>query len=436
MSAKDTQTKLKHWQPDPDITPEALETMRVEVMDRIITARVGLLLRHPFFGNMATRLKIQAADDWLMTAVVDGRNLFYNTQFFNAMDNKEIEFVVAHEILHMVFDHLGRREERNPMLYNIAADYIVNNLLVRDRIGDKPKIVDCFQDFKYDGWTSEQVYDELFEQAKKNGEEAIKQLGEMLDEHLDMEGAGDNEGEGEETKDANGNSVSKKRPKYSKEQLDQIKDEIKESMMASAQSAGAGNVPGAVQRIIKEMTEPKMNWREILRQQIQSTIRSDYTFSRPSRKGWHTGAVLPGQDFEDTIDICVSLDMSGSIGDDQARDFLGEIKGIMDEYKDYNIKLWCFDTKVYNEQDFSADCGEDLMDYDIMGGGGTDFMANWHYMKDNDIQPKKFIMFTDGYAWDSWGDPDWCDTVFIIHSHHDKNLEGPFGVTAHYEEAA
>ena len=436
MSAKDTQTKLKHWQPDPDITPEALETMRVEVMDRIITARVGLLLRHPFFGNMATRLKIQAADDWLMTAAVDGRNLFYNTQFFNAMDNKEIEFVVAHEILHMVFDHLGRREERNPMLYNIAADYIVNNLLVRDRIGDKPKIVDCFQDFKYDGWTSEQVYDELFEQAKKNGEEAIKQLGEMLDEHLDMEGEGDNEGEGEETKDANGNSVSKKRPKYSKEQLDQIKDEIKESMMASAQSAGAGNVPGAVQRIIKEMTEPKMNWREILRQQIQSTIRSDYTFSRPSRKGWHTGAVLPGQDFEDTIDICVSLDMSGSIGDDQARDFLGEIKGIMDEYKDYNIKLWCFDTKVYNEQDFSADCGEDLMDYDIMGGGGTDFMANWHYMKDNDIQPKKFIMFTDGYAWDSWGDPDWCDTVFIIHSHHDKNLEGPFGVTAHYEEAA
>ena len=436
MSAKDTQTKLKHWQPDPDITPEALETMRVEVMDRIITARVGLLLRHPFFGNMATRLKIQAADDWLMTAAVDGRNLFYNTQFFNAMDNKEIEFVVAHEILHMVFDHLGRRDDRNPMLYNIAADYIVNNLLVRDRIGDKPKIVDCFQDFKYEGWTSEEVYDELFEQAKKNGEEAIKQLGEMLDEHLDMEGEGDNEGEGEETKDANGNSVSKKRPKYSKEQLDQIKDEIKESMMASAQSAGAGNVPGAVQRIIKEMTEPKMNWREILRQQIQSTIRSDYTFSRPSRKGWHTGAVLPGQDFEDTIDICVSLDMSGSIGDDQARDFLGEIKGIMDEYKDYNIKLWCFDTKVYNEQDFSADCGEDLMDYDIMGGGGTDFMANWHYMKDNDIQPKKFIMFTDGYAWDSWGDPDWCDTVFIIHSHHDKNLEGPFGVTAHYEEAA
>jgi Uncharacterized protein conserved in bacteria len=167
MSAKKTQSKLKNWAPDPNITPEQLEAMRVEVYDRIVTARIGLLLRHPFFGNMATRLKVLAADDWLMTAAVDGRNLYYNTQFFNAMNNKEIEFVIAHEILHMVYNHLGRREERNPMLYNIAADYIVNNLLVRDRIGVKPKVVDCYQDFKYEGWSSEEVYDELLKEAKR-----------------------------------------------------------------------------------------------------------------------------------------------------------------------------------------------------------------------------------------------------------------------------
>jgi len=434
MAAKDTASKLKNWTPDPDITEEQLEEMRVEVLDRIIVARVGLLLRHPFFGNMATRLRILAADDWLPTAAVDGRNLYFNTQFFNAMDNKEIEFVVAHEILHMVFDHLGRREDRNPMLYNIAADYIVNNLLVRDRIGTSPSIVDCFQDFKYEGWTSEEVYDELFEQAKKNGEEAIKQLGEMLDEHLDMEGDGDGEGD-EEGKDGNGNTVSKRKPKYSEGEMKQIKDEIKEGMLQAAQSAGAGNTPGEIQRMIKELTEPKMNWRELLRQQIQSTIKSDFTFSRPNRKGWQSGAILPGMNFQDTIDICISLDMSGSIGNDQARDFLGEIKGIMDEYQDYKIKLWCFDTGVYNEQDFSADGGEDLLDYEIFGGGGTDFEANWKYMKEHDIQPKKFIMFTDGYAWDSWGDPEWCDTVFVIHSNHNKNLQAPFGVTAHYDAA-
>jgi len=242
--------------------------------------------------------------------------------------------------------------------------------------------------------------------------------------------------EGDGNEDGDGNGEGKGRPKYTKAELDQIKDEIKEAMIQAASAAGAGNVPAGVQRLIKEMTESKMNWRELLRQQIQSTIKSDYTFARPSRKGWHTGAILPGMNFQDTIDICVSLDMSGSIGNEQAADFLGEIKGIMDEYKDYKIKVWCFDTKVYNEQDFSADGGDDLTEYEIMGGGGTDFMANWHYMKENDIQPKKFIMFTDGYAWDSWGDPDYCDTIFIVHSHHDKNLEGPFGITAHYEEAA
>jgi predicted metal-dependent peptidase len=431
------------WKPDPDITDEKLQVMRDDVFDRIIVARVGLLLRHPFFGNMATRLRILAADDWLPTAAVDGRNLYFNTQFFNAMSNKEIEFVIAHEILHCVFDHLGRRGERHPMLYNIAADYIVNNTLVRDRIGDKPRLVECYQDFKYEKWTSEEVYEDLLEELEKNGQDALDQLGEMLDEHVDWgsdgdeegDGDGDGDGEGEETTDKNGNKISKKRPKLSEEDMRQIKDEVKEGMLSAAQSAGAGNVPAGVARMIKELTEPKMNWRELLRQQIQSTIRNDFTFARPNRKSQSCGAILPGMNFDETIDICVALDMSGSIGEWQARDFLSEIKGIMDEYQDYRIKLWCFDTDVYGEEEFTADGGEDLTDYEIRGGGGTDFMCNWEFMKEHDIQPKKFIMFTDGYAWNSWGDEDYCDTVFVIHSNRDKNLEAPFGQTAHYELA-
>ena len=428
MSTEKTASKLKNWQPDPDITPEELEKMKVEVLDRIITARVGLLLRHPFFGNMATRLKIVAADDMIPTAAVDGRNLYFNTQFFNAMSNKEIEFVIAHEILHMVFDHLTRREDRNPMLYNNACDYIVNNLLIRDRIGEKPKLVECYYDTKYEGWTSEEVYDELFENAEKID---IEQLGEMLDEHFEWgEGPASN-GEGED-----GGKGKGKGQTLSDSEKQKIKDEIKEAMMAAAQSAGAGNVPGEIQRLIKDLTEPKMNWRQLLRQQIQSTIKSDYTFMRPNRKGWHTGAILPGMNFEDTVDLCIGIDMSGSIGDDQALTFLSEVKGIMEEYKDFNITVWCFDTKVYNEQHFSSDNGDDISDYKVIGGGGTDFVVNWNYMKDNGIEPKKFIMFTDGYPWDSWGDPNYCETLFVIHSHHDKNLEAPFGMTAHFEEAA
>ena len=104
--------------------------------DRVIVARVGLLLRHPFFGNMATRMRVQNCDDWCPTAATDGRNLYYNTQFFNMLTNKQIEFVIAHEILHCVFDHIIL--EKTESLYpNIACDYKVNNLLVRDKIGER-----------------------------------------------------------------------------------------------------------------------------------------------------------------------------------------------------------------------------------------------------------------------------------------------------------
>tara|TARA_Y200000002_G_scaffold68079_1_gene52913 strand:+ start:4276 stop:5538 length:1263 start_codon:yes stop_codon:yes gene_type:complete len=409
-----------------ELTKEELTEMRVDVQDRIIVARVGLLLRHPFFGNMATRMKVQHCDDWCPTAATDGKNLYYNTQFFNALTNKEIEFVIAHEILHCVFDHIIRREDRHPQVYNIACDYIVNNTLVRDKIGDKVKMIPIFQDWKYDGWSSEEVYDDIH---KKYDEEELERLGQLLDEHVDWEKP--QPGQGKKAKGKGGN-----RPTYTKDELKKIRDEIKENMMSAAQAAGAGNVPGEVERMIKDLTEPKMNWREILRQQIQATIRNDYTFSRPSRKGWHSGAILPGMNFDQQIDCVIGIDMSGSIGNSQAKVFLSEVKGIMDEFKEYNLKIWCFDTKVYNEQDFSSTDGEDILDYQIMGGGGTEFDCNWDYMKENDIVPKKFIMFTDGYPWSSWGDETYCDTVFVIHGNNERTLQAPFGVTAHYEDAA
>jgi len=409
-----------------ELSEEALKALQNDVKEKVITARVGLLLRHPWFGNMATRLRVQPCDGWCPTAATDGRNLFYNSQFFNKLTTKQIEFVIAHEILHCVFDHILRRDDRNPQLYNVACDYKVNNTLVRDRIGDKPDI-DIYQDFKYDGWTSEEIYDELYEQADKID---LDELGKMLDEHVDWEKQQEGGGSGKEQKDGDGNG----RPRYSREELEKIRDEIKENMISAAQSAGAGNVPGDVERMVKDLTEPKMDWREILQQQIQSTIKNDFTFARPSRKGWHMGAVLPGQNFDETIDICIALDMSGSIGDEQARVFLSEIKGIMDQYEDYRIKLWCFDTAVYNEDTFTADDGRDMVEYEIKGGGGTDFMVNWQYMKDQDFVPKKFIMFTDGMPWGDWGDPDYCDTVFVIHSVYGRAPESPFGVTTYYDD--
>ena len=117
-------------------------------------------------------------------------------------------------------------------------------------------------------WSSEDVYDDIYKKAKEQGDEILKQLGEMLDEHLDWEGDDSKQG-GQSGAPANGDGgengkESKSQPVYSKEDLKKIKDEIKENMISAAQTSGAGNVPGEVARMIKELTEPKMNWRELL----------------------------------------------------------------------------------------------------------------------------------------------------------------------------
>jgi predicted metal-dependent peptidase len=392
-----------------------------KIADKLITARVGLLLRHPFFGNLATRMKITSNSEWCSTLATDGRNFYFNPGFVNKLTAKECEFGFAHEVLHNVFDHLGRRNGRNPELANIAADYAVNQILKDERIGTVPKFIKIYQDDKYRGWSYEQIYDDLYEKADKID---LSSLGELLDDHLDdSEGSG----AGDDNDDKNGNG----KPRLSAEERKKIRDEIKEAIVAAAQSAGAGKVPASIARMIKDFTEPKMDWRQLLRMNIQSILKSNFSFARPNRKSQHSGAILPGMMNEETIDVSVAIDMSGSISDTMAKDFLSEVKGIMDEYQDFKMDLWCFDTQVYNYVRFTGDSADDIMSYECKGGGGTDFDVNFEFMKEQGIEPKRFIMFTDGYPCGSWGDDQYCESLFIIHGN--ESIIAPFGQTAYYK---
>ncbi len=414
---------MKQEKTKVDKAKEFTSAEKAKVLDKLITARVGLLLKHPFFGNMATRMRLVDASDWCPTLATDGRTFYYNVGFVDKLTPREAEFGFAHEVLHNIFDHLGRRNGREPQLSNIAADYAVNQILKDEKIGDVPSMIKIFQDNKYRGKSYEEIYDDLKDKVQYID---LSSLGELLDEHLDEED-GPGGGGGKDGKDQDG------RPRISKEDLKKIRDEIKEAMVSASAAAGAGRVPAAIQRLIKEFTEPKMDWRQLLRQQIQSIIKNNFSFSRPNRKSMHSGAILPGMLNEETIDVSIAIDMSGSIGDDQAKDFLSEVKGIMDEYKDFKMDIWCFDTDVYNYAQFTGDNADEIMEYEVKGGGGTSFEANWEFMKDNGIEPKKFIMFTDGYPCGSWGEEDYCDTLFIIHGHGSESIIPPFGSYAHYK---
>lgn len=396
-------------------------------IDKLITARVGLLLKAPFFGNLATRLKLTNADAWCPTAATEGRHFFYNSEFINRLSLKECEFLFGHEVLHVVYDHMGRRGNREPRLWNIADDYCVNSDLIEYRIGEKINKVPILYNTKYDGMSAEEVYDDLYKNADKID---ISKLSDMiLDEHMDGEGEDGDEGEGDGNKPGNG------RPRLTAEEKKAIRDEVKEAVLAAAQAAGAGNIPGNVQRMIGSLTAPQIGWRELLQQQIQSTIKSDFTFARPSRRGWHMDAILPGMRPEETIDVCVAIDTSGSISNEDLRDFLSEVKGIMDSYRDYRIKVLTWDTEVYNPQDFTADNNTDISEYEPGGGGGTDPHCVWEWLKENEVQPKKLIMFTD-YCFFGWSPEqvqDYCDTVWIIKGN--ESAEPDFGIWAHYDDS-
>lgn len=416
------------------LTWPATKLSDAEVLDLLIRARVATLINAPFFGNIATRLRFIDASKWCPTAATDGRNFYYNKDFVAALVDRNPEqlvFLIGHEVLHCVYDHLDKEMigSRDQRLCNIAQDYVINGDLVEAGIGSKIDLVDICFDWKYRGKHWLEVYDELFKQAEEEGRVINVNT---LDVHLDEEGEGGaSDAPGEGDNDGTNGPIQ-----YTDEQREQIKNEMQSAVIQGAKvSGGAGNMPSGVKRLLDSLLNPQLDWAELLAMQIQSVIKSDYTMMRPSRKGLDAGFYLPGMDYEDTIDIAVGLDMSGSIFDTMARDFLSEVKGIMEQYTNYKIHLFCFDTDVHNPQVFTENNLDEFMNYELQGGGGTEFTCCWDYFKENGIVPKKFVMFTDGYPWGSWGDETYCDTLFIVHGGGGRydTPEAPFGITVPYE---
>ena len=406
---------------DPKIDAQAREIL--------VTARIGLLLRHSFFGNLATRLQLINADDWCATAATDGRKFYYNSRFIMMLKPKEVEFLVAHEVLHVVYDHMGRRGDRDPQMFNIANDYAVNADLKRHKVGQFITTVDCLYEAKYDGKSSEEIYDDLMQNVQKiSMDDLVEQL---LDDHLDGD---DGDGDGESDKDGEGDNGKKKgkRPSMTPEEREALKQEIKQAIINAANGADAGSLPKGVERLIKDVTSPVMPWRELIQTNLTSAIKTDFSFIRPSRRGWHMDAIMPAMTPGEEIDVDVFIDLSGSISNEQGRAFLSEVAGMMSAFDGYRINVACFDTEVYNPQTFTSENLESVDQYELVGGGGTDFDSIFNFLKKEGRVPNRLIVFTDGYPFGSWGDADYCDTTWIIHGDPDPNP--PFGTFALYDD--
>jgi predicted metal-dependent peptidase len=418
-------TRKKHkGLPDNMLSDTVDPATDEQARQMILRSRIAMVLRHGMFGQLAMRLKLVNADSWLTTAATDGRHFYYNSKFINMLNTQQNIFLFCHELLHCAYDHMERGKGKHKTIANIAMDYVVNADCIKYNMGSKITQVPLLYDKKYEDWSFEQVYDDLIKNAKTIDMDEL--LEALLDEHMD--GDNDGDGDGDNEKDGKG------RPKLSAAERQQIRDEFREAMLSAAQSTGAGNAPGNLQRQLSTLTNPKINWREMITQQIQSIVKNDYTWATPNRKHFSQGFVLPNMRRDEAIEVCVAIDTSGSIGDKQLNEFFSEVNGIMQTYDDYNIKIWCFDTSVHNPQDYDTSNGHDMVNYQPKGFGGTDFDANWRWMKEENVEPKLLIVFTDGEPYGSWGDENYCDTVWIIHNKYHKDIVPPFGVHAYYEE--
>lgn len=450
-----------------------------ECNERMVLARTSLMLSKPFFGVLASRLRPVPNDTWCRTMAVDGKHLYYNVEFvmglqdqtkraqyeealkesiddisteqindvLNGLSDQNLIAVLCHEILHCAYDHFLRRGMRDPQLFNKAADYAINQILVRENIG---KIQSSWlYDKKYDGMTAEEIYVLLEEEQKKEEQE---------------NGGGDGDGDGSDDQDGDGdgnsNGGGKKKGKKGKggtiDQHDvpqegdgEVSDAKRREYMedfktAMMNAARAGGTPAEIERMIDSFTKPKIDWRSKLQRTMRSCMKSDVIFSNPSRRSWSTGfghsgsffgsPIFPGLKPDEDIDIAIALDASGSISNDMLRDFISEVMGITKQFKQFKIRIMTFDTKVYTVRDYKTGEEKKILEYPVHGGGGTDFQAVWDHMRDDNYRPKQLVMFTDGEPWDSWGDENYCKTLFVIHSNPEKIA--PFGETVHYEYEA
>lgn len=430
-----------------------------ELETALVKARVAMIIGSPFFGQMVMRLQVifvPDEDELYQTAATDGRYLIVNGKFFMALTPDERQFLLGHELGHAIFSHAGeegRRLDRDPAGWNIAADHVVNNICVESKIGT-PITSNGFKIFcdpKYKDWSVEMVYDDIMPPPQKGGGGNGKQNGgggqqpgkgggsggqqgkggggQVLDEHLET---GSIRPTG---KDANGNDTFEVAdPKdVTEAERSSVQREVRSAVQSAAQAAAAksaGSVPAGIQRMIDEWAEPQIDWRDLLASSVSEAFVDDYTYARPSKKSWATNVILPGHKEGEYVELAAALDMSGSIGQAEATAFLSEVHGIMQLYSKFKIHLWCYDTQTYNYQVFTDDNLDDIRSYQVAGGGGTDFQANYDFMRELELVPRQFVNFTDGYPNGSWGEEDYTDSIFVLTT----RVKPPFGRYARFED--
>lgn len=327
-------------------------------------AKSQLLLHHCFFASLLLRLSFNE-DPNCPTMGTNGKCIVYNPAFVDSLTVPELITVMCHEIYHIIFEHMLRRGTRDIQKWNIAADYAIN-LLLRDAHMTLPKNI--LLDDNYKDMYAEQIYEQL---------PSMKTL---------KLPSGWNIGNVDDMTDKNGRPLTG-------DEIDEISKEIKANVKEAALIAKmAGRLPADIERLLGDLLNPRIPWREVLAKFLTIHVLTDYTWKLPNKRFVSHGIYLPSLDEPEIGDLVFVVDTSGSITDQDLVDLMSEVRGILIQFPNKSFWLLGCDTRVASAQELSFQ--DDI--HKPKGGGGTCYKEPFKWVDKEGLEPACLIYLTDG----------------------------------------
>ena len=384
-----------------------------EFMKRLLQSRMRLLCTNGFYGLLLMHVTF-SLDETRDTAATDGERIYFGPEFLDSISDTELDFVIMHEIMHVVLQHLARKGERDMERFNIAADIVVNSEIMNSFGGDEKKISvhgEPAMHLTPDGqegylYTAEQVY-EMLPCAKQGNASAIYSSGVKQTNRsrnsAKKKTPGKKSGGNQGTYGFRDDHTMWKNAEEDGKLQDAWVQRLKEACAAMEirdPDNSRGLLPAFAERFLKELKNPQIDWRKVLNEFVQEEIM-DYSFTPPDRRFDGGDFFLPDfNEKEDRLEnILFMIDTSGSMSDEMITAAYSEIKGAIDQF-DGKLTGWLgfFDAAVIPPKPFSDE--EELRIIRPEGGGGTDFNAVFDYIRKNmqENLPASIIILTDGYA--------------------------------------
>ena len=350
-----------------------------------------------------------------VTAYTNGVDKKYGREFISKLTDPELRGLILHENLHVALKHIPRFKKEfkdNAQAINVATDYAVNDVIMNLNDRDLCKLPEGgLYDAKYHNWSVREIYEDLKKQQKQNKDSGKgESLGKTLDEHgfEDAQNMTDEE---------------------AKEMSGKIDKALREGGIL------AGRMGAKIPRVIGDMLEPKVDWREVLREFVSSATKGndEYTWRRFNKRQMANDIYLPSMENESIGELIVAIDTSGSIGGQELTEFASELASICSVATPSKVRVLWWDTEVHGEQVFLPEHYDNIKDLlKPQGGGGTMVSCVSEYLNKQRVEAEATIVFTDGYLESeiTWNVK--CPTLWLVTQNN--NFVAPSGKVVKKED--